>query len=97
GQRPIRPILRRRVDGLAALAIALYPIWLPLAWSPALSRAFEEWLSRYQARMAALGPEYEAAVHQLERQVGAPRTRLERWRFWRKRVRLWKEIRRRRE
>jgi hypothetical protein len=39
-----------------------------------------------------LDKQYEAAVERLRREMGDPRTLREKWRFWRRRRRLWKEM-----
>lgn len=41
--------------------------------------------------LAALEKEYEAALELLRREMGEPRTLGQKWRFWRRRRRLWRE------
>lgn len=72
---------------LAPLAIAFYPIWLPLAWRPSQARA---WLDSHPD----LAKKYDDGVDQLYRELGYPRTLRQKWRLWVRRWELWKDIRR---
>jgi hypothetical protein len=42
--------------------------------------------------LPGLQKEYQAAVEQLRREVGEPTTFMERWRYWRRKRQLWRDL-----
>ncbi len=61
------------------------------------TRAYAERMSREEGPgfvdpLPALKKEYEAAVERLRRETGDPRTLRQKWRSWRTRRRLWKDM-----
>jgi hypothetical protein len=73
---------------LAPMAIAFYPIWLLPAWRPSQARV---WLDSHPD----LAKKYDDGVDQLYGELGYPRTLLQKWRFWVRRWKFWRDIRRR--
>jgi hypothetical protein len=72
---------------LAPLAIAFYPIWLLPTWRPSQARV---WLDSHPD----LAKKYDDGVDQLYDELGYPWTLRQKWQFWVRRWKLWKDIRR---
>lgn len=69
------------------VAIAFYPVWLPVLWSP---RSMDKWF----AANPDIASEYAARIEEVRREMGEPRTLLDRWRMWLRTWRAWQEVRR---